>query len=932
MVAEDKNTVNKKSLTLVDGSGFIFRAYYALPPLTRNDGTPINAVMGYCNMIWRLIAETKTSSLAVIFDTASKSFRNEIYSEYKANRSEAPEDLIPQFSLIREATEAFNIPYIELKGYEADDIIATYSNQASNEGWTVDIISSDKDLMQLVNDNVKMVDPMKMVNIGREEVFKKFGVYPEKVIDVQALAGDSTDNIPGVPGIGIKTAAELINEYGDLDTLLGKAEEIKQPKRRENLINYADLARISMKLVTLSKDIKEIESFNNFKRRDIDINKLKTFLIKQGFNSLIGRLPNEDGFIDSKSAYVALPEDNDKEDIKPIKKNNYKLVTDEQVLVTWLKNIEINGIVSIDTETTSIDAVSAQLVGISLSIEPGNAIYIPLNHKSKEGGLIADKINQLDTNLVLSLLKPILEDPSIIKIGQNIKYDMTVLYNAGDINIYPYHDTMLMSFALDAGKQSGHGMDSLSKKHLNITPISYSEITGKGKDQVTFDYVALEKALEYAAQDADITLRLYIFLKDRLVKENMVSLYETIERPLPNVIAYMERNGVGINSNYLKNLSNTFINKMNPIKEKIFNLADEEFNISSPKQLAEILYNKLGLKGGKKGKSGLYSTSAAVLEKLSQDGNEICQLILEWRALQKLKSTYSDALVDQINPVTKRVHTHFQMTGAMTGRFSSSNPNLQNIPIKTEDGRAIRRAFIAEENKKIVACDYSQIELRLLAEVANIEPLIKAFKNNVDVHTLTASQVFIVDKENVTSAMRRNAKTINFGIIYGQSAFGLAKQLNISRTEAKEYIELYFNQYPGIKKYMENTQDFARRNGFVETIYGRRCYIPSINDKNPMIRAGAERQAINAPLQGAAADIIKRSMKYFPEILIKNNIDAKLILQVHDELVFECASADVDRLIAIVKSEMINAPQPGFKMKVPLEVEIGIGDNWDEAH
>ena len=932
MVAEDKNTVNKKSLTLVDGSGFIFRAYYALPPLTRNDGTPINAVMGYCNMIWRLIAETKTSSLAVIFDTASKSFRNEIYSEYKANRSEAPEDLIPQFSLIREATEAFNIPYIELKGYEADDIIATYSNQASNEGWTVDIISSDKDLMQLVNDNVKMVDPMKMVNIGREEVFKKFGVYPEKVIDVQALAGDSTDNIPGVPGIGIKTAAELINEYGDLDTLLGKAEEIKQPKRRENLINYADLARISMKLVTLSKNIKEIESFNNFKRRDIDINKLKTFLIKQGFNSLIGRLPNEDGFIDSKSAYVALPEDNDKEDIKPIKKNNYKLVTDEQVLVTWLKNIEINGIVSIDTETTSIDAVSAQLVGISLSIEPGNAIYIPLNHKSKEGGLIADKINQLDTNLVLSLLKPILEDPSIIKIGQNIKYDMTVLYNAGDINIYPYHDTMLMSFALDAGKQSGHGMDSLSKKHLNITPISYSEITGKGKDQVTFDYVALEKALEYAAQDADITLRLYIFLKDRLVKENMVSLYETIERPLPNVIAYMERNGVGINSNYLKNLSNTFINKMNPIKEKIFNLADEEFNISSPKQLAEILYNKLGLKGGKKGKSGLYSTSAAVLEKLSQDGNEICQLILEWRALQKLKSTYSDALVDQINPVTKRVHTHFQMTGAMTGRFSSSNPNLQNIPIKTEDGRAIRRAFIAEENKKIVACDYSQIELRLLAEVANIEPLIKAFKNNVDVHTLTASQVFIVDKENVTSAMRRNAKTINFGIIYGQSAFGLAKQLNISRTEAKEYIELYFNQYPGIKKYMENTQDFARRNGFVETIYGRRCYIPSINDKNPMIRAGAERQAINAPLQGAAADIIKRSMKYFPEILIKNNIDAKLILQVHDELVFECASADVDRLIAIVKSEMINAPQPGFKMKVPLEVEIGIGDNWDEAH
>jgi len=932
MEAEYKKNKKKKSITLVDGSGFIFRAYYALPPLTRKDGTPINAVMGYCNMIWRLLAETKTDSLAVIFDTASKSFRNEIYSDYKANRSEAPEDLIPQFSLIREATEAFNIPYIELKGYEADDLIATYSSQASRAGWTVDIISSDKDLMQLVDDNVKMIDPMKMINIGREEVFEKFGVYPEKVIDVQALAGDSTDNIPGIPGIGIKTAAELINKYGDLDSLLKRADEIKQPKRRENLINFADLARISMKLVTLSNDIKEIESFNNFKRRDIDINKLKNFLIAQDFNSLIGRLPNEDGFINNKSAYVALPEDNEAENTKTNIKNNYKLVTDEQALISWIKNIEKKGIVSIDTETTSIDAVSAQLVGISLAIEPGNAIYIPLNHKSKEGGLIAEKINQLDTKLVLTLLKPMLADPAIIKIGQNIKYDMTILHNAGDINISPYHDTMLMSFTLDAGKNSGHGMDSLSKKHLNITTISYSEITGKGKEQVTFDYVELDKALEYAAQDADITLRLYIFLKDRLVKENMVSLYETIERPLPHVIAHMERNGVGIDSNYLKNLSDIFIKKMKPIQEKIFKLADEEFNISSPKQLGEILYSKLGLKGGKKGKSGLYSTSAAVLEKLGQEGNDICQLILNWRALQKLKSTYSDALVEQINPLTKRVHTHFQMTGAMTGRFSSSNPNLQNIPIKTEDGRAIRRAFIAAEEKKIVACDYSQIELRLLAEVANIEPLIQAFKNNIDIHTLTASQVFMVDTENVSSEMRRNAKTINFGIIYGQSAFGLAKQLNISRTEAKEYIELYFNQYPGIKKYMENTQDFARKNGFVETIYGRRCYIPNINNKNPMIRAGAERQAINAPLQGAAADIIKRSMKNFPELLIKQKIDAKLILQVHDELIFECSAIDVERFIPIVKSKMINASKPGFKMKVPLEVEIGIGDNWDEAH
>lgn len=932
MNSEDKKNIKKKSLTLVDGSGFIFRAYYALPPLTRKDGTPINAVMGYCNMVWRLIAETKTDSLAVIFDTASKTFRNDIYSDYKANRSEAPEDLVPQFSLIREATEAFNIPYIELKGYEADDIIATYATQAYKAGWDVEIISSDKDLMQLVKDNVKMIDPMKMIDIGREEVFKKFGVYPEKVIDVQALAGDSTDNIPGIPGIGIKTAAELINEYGDLDSLLKRAGEIKQPKRRENLINYADLAKISMKLVTLSDDIKNIEDFHNFKRQDIDLHKLKTFLLEQGFNSLIGRLPNEDGFDISRSAYVALSRNNEEIQTKPDIKNDYKLIIDEKELNIWLKSIYSKGIVSLDTETTSVDAVSAELVGISLATEPGKAIYIPLNHKSKEGGLIAEKINQLDIKLVLSLLKPVLEDPSIIKIGQNIKYDMTILFNAGDINIYPIHDTMLMSFALDAGKHYGHGMDALSKTHLNISPISYSEVTGKGKDQVTFDYVSLDKALEYAAQDADITLRLYNFLNDRLIKEKMVSLYETIERPLPNVIANMERNGVGIDSDYLKNLSNIFIAKMKPIQKKIFELSGEEFNISSPKQLAEILYNKLGLKGGKKGKSGLYSTSAAVLEKLSHDGNEICQLILNWRGLQKLKSTYSDALVEQINPKTRRVHTHFQMTGAMTGRFSSSNPNLQNIPIKTEDGRAIRRAFIAQKEKKIVACDYSQIELRLLAEVANIEPLIEAFKKNIDIHALTASQVFMVNTSEVTNEMRRNAKTINFGIIYGQSAFGLAKQLNISRTEAKEYIELYFKQYPGIKKYMENTQDFARKNGYVETVYGRRCYIPSINDKNPMIRAGAERQAINAPLQGAAADIIKRSMRDFPKILIKEEINAKLILQVHDELIFECSSTDVDKLILLVKYKMINAAKPGFRMQVPLEVEIGVGDNWDEAH
>ena len=932
MDVNEKKNDKKRSLTLVDGSGFIFRAYYALPPLTRKDGTPINAVMGYCNMIWRLIAETKTDSLAVIFDTASKTFRNEIYKEYKANRSEAPEDLVPQFSLIREATKAFNIPYIELAGYEADDIIATYASQASSEGWKVDIISSDKDLMQLVNDNVKMIDPMKMITIDKEQVFKKFGVYPDRVIDVQALAGDSTDNIPGVPGIGIKTAAELINHYGDLESLLTRAHEIKQPKRKENLVNFADLARISMKLVTLSDDVKEIENFKKFKRQDIDLNKLKTFLLEQGFNSLIGRLPNEDGFIESKSAYVALPQDKEEKQSKLDIDINYKLITEEKDLINWVRGIYLKGFVAVDTETTSIDSVSADLVGVSLCFEPGNAIYIPLAHKSKEGAIIAEDIKQIDANKALSILKPILEDPSIIKIGQNIKYDMTILKNAGNINIYPIHDTMLMSFVLDAGKHIGHGMDALAKAHLNISTISYSEITGKGKDQVTFDYVPLDKALVYAAQDADITLRLYLNFNKRLIKEKMVTLYESIERPLPSVISNMERNGVGIDPSYLKGLSAAFFKKMIPIQEKIFVLAEEDFNIASPKQLGEILYNKLGLKGGKKGKSGLYSTSAEVLEKLGQDGNEICKLVISWRGLQKLKSTYSDALVEQINPSTNRVHTHFQMTGAMTGRFSSSNPNLQNIPIKSADGRAIRKAFIAQKGKKLIAFDYSQIELRLLAEVAKIDPLIEAFKNGIDIHKLTASQVFGIKPEDVTGEMRRNAKAINFGIIYGQSAFGLAKQLNISRTEAKEYIDSYFFQYPGIKKYMENTQDFARRNGYVETVFGRRCYVPSINDKNPMRRAGAERQAINAPLQGAAADIIKRSMKNIPEILNDHKIDAKLILQVHDELIFECAEIEADRLIPIIKSIMVNAPNPSFKMIVPLEVEAGIGNNWDEAH
>tara|TARA_B100000686_G_scaffold226558_1_gene233804 strand:+ start:83 stop:2881 length:2799 start_codon:yes stop_codon:yes gene_type:complete len=932
MNSEINKKDNNSSLTLVDGSGFIFRAYYALPPLTRKDGTPINAVMGYCNMIWRLIAETKTDHLAVIFDAGSKSFRNDIYSEYKANRSEAPEDLIPQFSLIREATKAFNISYIELKGYEADDIIATYARQAESSGCLVDIISSDKDLMQLVNDNIKMIDPLKMINIGKEEVLKKFGVYPNKVVDVQALAGDSTDNIPGVPGIGIKTAAELINKYGDLESLLNKAEEIKQPKRRDNLINYADLARISMKLVKLDDEVKNIEDFKSFKRKDIDLKKLKDFLTKQGFNSLISRLPNIDDFKENGTAYIALTEENQNKDTIISKQDNYQLIREEKILSDFVGKIYERGIVAIDTETTSIDSMSAELVGISLAIDIGVAVYIPINHKTIIEQKTVREKKQINIEKVIKILKPILEDLSIIKIGQNIKYDLNILFNTSNINVSPIHDTMLMSFCLDAGKLMGHGMDSLAKNHLNINPISYSDVTGKGKDQITFDYVPIDEALKYSAQDADITFQLYMYFKKRLFEEKMMAFYETVERSLPIVVSKMERSGVGIDANYLNNLSDIFFKKMLPLQNEIYLLSGAEFNISSPKQLGEILFSKLGLKGGKKGKSGLYSTSAEVLEKFSSEGNKLCEIILDWRALQKLKSTYSDALVNQINTSTNRVHTNFQMTGAMTGRFSSSNPNLQNIPIKSEDGRAIRKAFISSKGKKIIAFDYSQIELRILAEVANIKSLIDAFKNGIDIHRLTASQVFQISQENVTDEMRRNAKAINFGIIYGQSAFGLAKQLNISRTEAKEYIDSYFVQYPGIKKYMEDTHAFARSKGYVQTVFGRKCFIPGINDKNPMRRAGAERQAINAPIQGAAADIIKRSMNYINNKLIEKSINANLILQVHDELVFECDNSDIDILIPLIKEIMIGAPKPAFNMQIPLEVEVGIGDNWDEAH
>ena len=929
------NEVRKKSknlITLVDGSAFIFRAFYALPPLSRSDGMPINAVLGYCNMLWRLVTDIKSQILIVVFDTATKSFRNNIYPKYKANRGEPPDELKPQFSLVRDATNAFNISYVEKPGFEADDIIATYANKASEEGWEVQIVSSDKDLMQLVEENIYMFDPMKMIKITEEQVKDKFGVLPQKVRDVQALAGDSTDNIPGIPGVGIKTAAELINEYGDLENLLKNASNIKQPKRRESIIENADMARLSMKLVSLERNIPGIEDFKNYERKDIDLEKLQKFLTIQGFNSLLSRLPNKSDLSEKNTSTLVLQNTNINQERKLVSKLDYKMINNKDEFIAFLDKINKKGIVSIDTETTSLNTMEADLVGIALCIEPFEAVYIPLSHKLKNNNEEIIISGQLEKKYVLQKLKPILEDAGIIKIGQNIKFDMTVLHRAANINIFPIEDTMVMSFVLDAGKEIGHGMDNLSRTYLNLTPISYAEVTGKGKEKISFDYVSIEDALKYSAEDADITLRLYYFLKNKLHKEKMFSVYEYIERPLPNIVSEIERKGVIINKEYLNNLSKIFEEKNLPIENLIYSISGEKFNIASPKQLGEVLFNKLGIKGGKKNKSGLFSTSADILEKHAEEGNKIASLVLEYRGLQKLKNTYSDDLQNQINENTKRVHTQYNLTGAMTGRFSSSNPNLQNIPIRSENGRAIRKAFIVPKNSKMVSFDYSQIELRLLAEVAEVKTLKAAFSEGRDIHALTASQVFSVELDSVSQEIRRQAKAINFGIIYGLSAHGLAKQLGINRIQSKEYIETYFEQYPGIKSYMESTKEYARKFGFVKTLFGRKCFIPRINDKNPMIRAYSERQAINAPLQGAAADILKRAMRKLYILLQKFNFKSSMILQVHDELVLEIPEEELEKIVPLIKDLMISAPEPYYFMKVPLDVDVGIGDNWDEAH
>ncbi len=913
-------------LTLIDGSGYIFRAFYALPAMTRPDGTPVNAVYGFTNMLVKLLADTESEGVAVIFDTARKTFRNDIYPDYKANRPPPPEELVPQFDLIREATRAFNVPCIELAGYEADDLIATYARLARERGQEVTVVSSDKDLMQLVAAGVAMFDPVKNRAIGRDQVIERFGVPPEKVIDVQALAGDPTDNVPGVPGIGVKTAAQLIQEYGDLDTLLERAGEIKQPKRRQNLIEFAEQARISRKLVTLEQDVPIEVPLDDLKLRAPDPGTLRGFLEENGFRTLLARL----GDLVGESPAAATPP------APAPGEAAYELVQDLGALEVWIAAATEQGVVAVDTETTSLDALSADLVGVSLALAPAKACYIPLGHRAPkgDGGLdlegSAEAPEQIPLPAALAALKPLFEDPGVLKIGQNIKYDELVLSRHG-VSIAPIDDTMLLSYVLDGGRH-GHGMDELARLHLGIETIKFKDVAGSGKAQVTFDQVPLEAALGYAAEDADVTLRLYRVLKPRLAPERLTTVYETLERPLVPVLTAMERAGIKVDRDELRRLSNDFAGRIASFETEIHGLAGRAFNIGSPKQLGEILFDELGLPGGKRTKSGAYATGADILDGLAAQGHDLPARVLEWRHLAKLKSTYTDALQERINPETGRVHTSFSQAVASTGRLASSDPNLQNIPIRTEEGRKIRRAFVAEDGHSLLSVDYSQIELRLTAHIAEVAALRQAFLDGQDIHAITASQVFGVPIEGMDPMIRRQAKAINFGIIYGISPFGLARNLGIPQSQAKAYIEAYFERYPGIRDYMEKAKVFCRAHGFVETLFGRRVHMPGIADKNPARRGFTERAAINAPIQGTAADIIKRAMIRVPPALARAGLSARMLLQVHDELLFEVPEAELEETTGVVRHVMENACAPVIELSVPLIADAGHGPNWAEAH
>ncbi|MCE2509385.1 MAG: DNA polymerase I [Alphaproteobacteria bacterium] len=919
-----------KHVFLVDGSGFIFRAYHALPPLTRPDGTPVGAVFGFTQMLMKLISDTDADHVAVIFDTDRISFRNDIYPDYKANRPEPPEDLIPQFALIREATEAFNLPAVELKGFEADDLIATYARLAREAGAEVTIVSSDKDLMQLVEEKVTMYDSLKNRMIGCKEVEEKFGVGPEKVVEVQALAGDSTDNVPGVPGIGVKTAAELIREYGNLENLLAHADAIKQPKRRERLKENADLARVSRELVTLKRDVDVPVALASFRVRPPAPDKLLKFVKKQGFRSLAARLEAAAGEAVPAQAATKLQG-------KPAA---YELVQSLDRLKGWIAAAREAGVVAFDTETTGLDATQAELVGFSLAVEANQACYVPLAHRSPvTGRLDLDGEGNGDGEILPSqiafqeafkLLKPLLEDEGVLKVGQHLKYDMVVMGRYG-IRIAPFDDTMLLSYVLEGGLH-GHGMDELARLHLGVETVKFKDVAGSGKGQLRFDEVALDRACEYAAEDADITGKLYRLLKPRLAETRVTTVYETIERPLVPVLVEMERAGIRVDKTRLRKLSAEFAERMEGLEKKIHKEAGHAFNIASPKQLGEVLFDEMGLEGGRRGKTGAYGTAAGLLEELAAEGHALPALVLEWRQTAKLKSTYSDALAEQIHPETGRVHTSYAMAATSTGRLASSDPNLQNIPVRTEEGRKIRAAFVAEKGMKLLSADYSQIELRLLAEVAGIETLREAFHEGLDIHALTASQVFGVPIEGMDPMVRRQAKAINFGIIYGISPFGLARQLGIPQKEAAAYIDAYFERYPGIRDYMEKTKAFARDHGFVTTLFGRRCFVPGIKDKNPARRNFSERAAINAPLQGTAADIIKRAMIRMPDALKEAKLSARMLLQVHDELVFEVPNAEIEAASALVAKVMEGAAQPKLTLAVPLVVDTNAATNWSDAH
>jgi len=955
-------------LMLVDGSAYIFRAYHALPPLTRkSDGLPVGAVAGFCNMLWKLLAVAEDTSLgekpthfAVIFDASSKTFRNEIYGEYKANRSETPEDLIPQFAVIRDATRAFNVASIEKEGFEADDLIATYARQAEELGAHVTIVSSDKDLMQLVTDKTIMFDQMKDKIIRTAEVIEKFGVGPEKMIDLQALAGDSTDNVPGVPGIGAKTAALLLVEFGDLETLLGRAGEIKQNKRRENLIEFADQARLSKRLVELEQNVPVDATLDDMAVEGVDGPKLVAFLKGMEFTTLTKRVAEATETVaeavDATKVSVDHWEGNAALDAASAKSNAensptamtealkaaafgqkidrdlYERITDLDTLSAWCDAARYQGFVSFDTEATSLDAMQADLVGVSLALAPGKAAYIPLQHKSGVddllgGGMVEGQIPLRDA---VSVLKPLLEDSAVLKIAQNLKYD-ALLLSRYDINVVSFDDTMLLSYALDTGR-GGHGMDELSQRWLDHTPIPFKQVAGSGKNMITFDQVPLEAATAYAAEDADVTLRLWQVLKPRLAADGMTLVYESLERPMVPMLMRMEKRGISVDRQMLSRLSGEFAQGMAGLEAEITELAGERFNIGSPKQLGDILFGKMSLPGGKKTKTGAWSTSASVLEELAAEGHELPRKIVDWRQLSKLKSTYSDALPGFINPDTKRVHTSYSLASTTTGRLSSSDPNLQNIPVRTESGRKIRQAFIAEAGNKLISADYSQIELRVLAHIADIPQLKQAFADGLDIHAMTASEMFGVPIEGMDPMVRRQAKAINFGIIYGISAFGLANQLSISRSDAKSYIDTYFERFPGIRTYMEDTKAFARTHGYVETIFGRRAHYPEINSKNPNMRAFNERAAINAPIQGSAADIIRRAMVRMEEALTKTTLSAQMLLQVHDELIFEVPEEEVDATIPVVRDIMEQACLPLIDLSVPLQVDARAADNWDEAH